>query len=154
MSDDRIEKSIHLRAPRSRVWRALTDAALFGEWFGVKLEAQFAPGACVRGQATTKGYEHVPMETAIEQMAPERLFSWRWHPYAIDPKVDYSAEPTTLVVFELEEVSDGTLLKAVESGFNAIPVLRRGDAYRSNEKGWAIQMLAIERYVTQPGQSR
>lgn len=149
MCTDRIEKRVLLRAPRARVWRALADAEAFGEWFGVKLAGSFAPGARVRGQVTHKGYEHVPFEITIERMEPERLFSWRWHPYAVDPKADYSTEPTTLVVFELEEVADGTLLTVVESGFDRIPLARRAEAYRGNEQGWAEQMKAIERYVSQ-----
>jgi len=149
MNADRIEKNVLLRAPRARVWRALTDAEAFGQWFGVKLNGSFAPGARLRGQVTHKGYEHCPFEITIERMEPERLFSWRWHPHAIDPKADYSAEPTTLVVFELKEVEDGTLLTVVESGFEGIPLARRAAAYRGNEQGWAGQMKAIESYVKQ-----
>jgi uncharacterized protein YndB with AHSA1/START domain len=149
MSADRIEKRILLRAPVSRVWRALTDAPQFGEWFGVKFSGDFAPGIRLRGQITHPGYEHVPFEITIERMEPERLFSWRWHPHAIDPKVDYSAEPTTLVVFELQHTPEGTLLTVVESGFEGIPLSRRLDAYRGNERGWEAQMQAIERYVSQ-----
>lgn len=149
MIADRIEKRIVLRAPRARVWRALADADAFGQWFGVKFTGPFAPGALLRGQITHKGYEHVPFEITIERMEPERLFSWRWHPHAIDPKVDYNAEPTTLVVFELEEVPEGTLLTVVESGFEGIPLWRRAEAYRGDEQGWAIQMKAIGQYVQQ-----
>jgi uncharacterized protein YndB with AHSA1/START domain len=149
MSLDRIEKRIVLHAPRERVWRALTEVESFGNWFGVKLKGSFAPGARLRGQVTHKGYEHLPFEITIERMEPERLFSWRWHPHAIDAKTDYSAEVTTLVVFELEEVADGTMLTVVESGFEGIPLARRGEAYRGNEQGWAAQMKAIERYVSQ-----
>ena len=144
---DRIEKSILLRVPRARVWKALADSEAFGKWFGVKLKGTFAPGARLEGKVTHKGYEHCHFEMAIERMEPERLLSWRWHPNAIDPKTDYSAEPTTLVVFELQEVADGTLLTVVESGFEGIPLTRRPDAYRSNDQGWAVQMKAIEKYV-------
>jgi len=146
---DRIEKSILLRAPRARVWRALADAGEFGQWFGVKLNGSFAPGARLTGKITHKGYEHCPFEITIERMEPERRLSWRWHPHAIDPKTDYSTEPTTLVVFELAEVADGTLLTVVESGLEGIPLARRGEAYRGNEQGWAAQMKAIETYVSQ-----
>jgi uncharacterized protein YndB with AHSA1/START domain len=146
---DRIEKRILLRAPRARVWRALTDAEVFGEWFGVRLEGGFAPGVRLTGKVTHKGYEHVPFEITVERMEPERRFSWRWHPNAIDPKTDYSAEPTTLVVFELEETPEGTLLTVTESGFDGIPPTRRLEAYRGNDGGWAAQMKAIERYVNQ-----
>src|SRR6266849_1571396 len=137
MSTDRIEKRVLLRAPRGRVWRALADAEAFGEWFGVKLKGSFAPGARLSGEVTHKGYEHVPFEITIERMEPERLFSWRWRPHTIDPKIDYSAEPTTLVVFELEETAEGTMLTVVESGFDGIPLTRRLEAYRGNEQGWA-----------------
>ena len=149
MSTDRIEKRILLRAPRSRVWRALADAEAFGEWFGVKLKGSFAPGVRLRGEITHKGYEHVPFEITVERMEPERLFSWRWHPHAIDPKLDYSVEPTTLVVFELEETAEGTMLTVVESGFDGIPLTRRLEAYRGNDEGWTAQMKAIEMYVGQ-----
>jgi uncharacterized protein YndB with AHSA1/START domain len=147
MNSDQIEKRILLRAPRARVWQALADAKTFGQWFGIKLEGSFAPGARLQGQVTHKGYEHVPFEITIERMEPERLFSWRWHPHPIDPKLDYSVEPTTLVVFELKEVAEGTLLTVIESGFEGIPLARRLEAYRGNEKGWASQMKAIEQYV-------
>ncbi len=147
MSTDRIEKSIFLRAPRSRVWRAIADAREFSAWFGVKLEGTFAPGARVSGRITTPGYEHVIMEVTIEQVDPERLFSYRWHPYAVEPGVDYSGEPTTLVEFRLEEVAGGTKLTVVESGFDRIPVSRRAEAYRMNDGGWAEQIKNIERHV-------
>jgi uncharacterized protein YndB with AHSA1/START domain len=149
MTADRIEKSVLLRAPRARVWRALANAEAFGQWFGVKLNGSFAPGARLTGQVTHKGYEHVPFQITIERMEPERLFSWRWHPHPIDPKTDYSAEPTTLVVFELKDAPEGTLLTVVESGFEGIPQARRAEAYRGNEEGWTGQMKAIERYVSQ-----
>jgi uncharacterized protein YndB with AHSA1/START domain len=144
---DRIEKHIVLRAPRGRVWRALTNAEELGSWFGVKIAGQFAPGARVRGQITHKGYEHLVMDITIERMEPERLFSWRWHPHAIDTTVDYSSETPTLVVFELQDVPEGTLLTVVESGFDAIPLSRRAEAFRGNEEGWAQQMKAVQTYV-------
>jgi uncharacterized protein YndB with AHSA1/START domain len=147
-STDRIEKHIVLRAPRAKVWRALADAPQFGSWFGVDLTgASFAPGARVRGKITHPGYEHVTFEAVIERMEPERLISWRWHPYAVDPKVDYSKEPTTLVVFELKDAPEGTLLTVVESGFDQIPLARRAEAFRMNEGGWTAQMANIERHV-------
>lgn len=149
MSADRIEKRVVLRAPRAKVWKALSDAETFGQWFGVKMAGSFAPGARVPGQVLHKGYEHVAFEIIIERMEPERLLSWRWHPASVDPKVDYSSEPTTLVVFELEEVADGTLLTVVESGFDGIPAARRAEAYRDNEQGWAAQMEAIKSYVSE-----
>ena len=145
---DRIEKKILLRAPRARVWRALTDAEEFGAWFRVKLEGAFIEGATVRGRITYPGYEHVAMEMQVERIEPERLFSYRWHPYAIDPSVDYSKEPTTLVEFVLEDVPDGTRLTIVESGFDRIPADRRDTAFRMNEGGWDQQIKNIERYVS------
>ena len=147
MSTDQIEKSIFLRAPRSRVWRAIATPEEFGAWFGVKLEGAFAPGRRVSGRMTIKGYEHLPMEITIDRVEPERLFSYRWHPYAIDPKVDYSAEPMTLVEFRLEEVTGGTQLTVIESGFDRVPVSRRAEAFRMNDNGWAGQLKNIERYV-------
>jgi uncharacterized protein YndB with AHSA1/START domain len=146
-STDRIEKQIVLRAPRSRVWRALTDAREFGTWFRVKLENEFTPGKSVAGSILHPGYEHVRFEATVETMEPERLFSFRWHPYAIDPATDYSKEPTTLVEFRLEEVPEGTRLTVVESGFDKIPAGRRDEAFRMNEKGWAGQMENIRKHV-------
>jgi uncharacterized protein YndB with AHSA1/START domain len=147
MSTDRIEKTIVLRAPRSRVWRAIANAEEFGAWFRVRLEGAFAPGARVQGRITTPGYEHLTMEITIEQVDPERLFSYRWHPYAIDPAVEYTGEPTTLVEFRLEEVAGGTRLTVIESGFDRIPLARRADAFRMNDQGWAEQIKNIERHV-------
>ncbi len=146
---DRIERMVVLRAPVSRVWRALTDPAEFGAWFGVKVEGQgaFAPGARVRGAITHPGYEHVTWDITIERMEPERVLSWRWHPYAVEPGVDYSREPATLVVFTLERVAEGTRLTVVESGFDQVPLARRAQAYRMNGQGWTHQMEAIKRYV-------
>jgi uncharacterized protein YndB with AHSA1/START domain len=147
---DRIEKEVFLRAPRSRVWRALTTPDEFGTWFRVKLDGAFAEGATVRGKITHPGYEHLTMEIVVERIEPERLFSYRWHPGAIDPKVDYSSEPMTLVEFRLDEANGGTVLKIVESGFDRIPTARRAEAFRMNEGGWTEQTKNIERHVTQP----
>jgi len=150
-STDRIERRILLRVPRSRVWRALTNPVEFGTWFGVKVEGTFAPGARVRGAITHKGYEHVTWDITIERMEPERVFSWRWHPHAVEAGVDYSTEPTTLVVFELEDTAGGTMLTVVESGFDQVPLARRAQAYRMNGEGWTYQMQAIEGYVAPAG---
>ncbi len=147
---DRVEKTVTLRAPRSRVWRAITTPEEFGAWFGVKLEGQFSEGATVRGNITYPGYEHLTMEIAVERLEPERYFAYRWHPYAIDPAVDYSSEPTTLVEFRLEEAGGGTVLTIVESGFDRIPLARRAEAFRKNGEGWAQQAGNIERHVAQP----
>jgi uncharacterized protein YndB with AHSA1/START domain len=146
-STDRIDKKVLLRAPRARVWRALTDAREFGQWFGVELSGTFAPGARMKGRITHKGYEHVTWDVTIERMEAPRLFSWRWHPYAVETGVDYSAEPTTLVEFELEEVASGTMLTVVESGFDRVPLTRRAEAFRMNDQGWAAQMTSIELHV-------
>jgi len=146
---DRIEKKILLLAPRARVWRALTDSQEFGRWFGVEISGTFAPGARMKGKVTHKGYEHMTWDVTIDRMEAPRLFSWRWHPYAVEAGVDYSAEPTTLVVFELEEVANGTMLTVVESGFDRVPPARRAEAFRMNDQGWAAQMKSIEQHVGQ-----
>jgi uncharacterized protein YndB with AHSA1/START domain len=146
---DRIEKQILLRAPRKRVWQALTTVGEFNEWFGVTLTGTFTPGARLRGQVTHKGYEHLTMEVTIDKVEPERLLSWRWHPGATEPTKDYSAETATLVVFELAEVDGGTMLSVVESGFDRLPATRREQAYRDNEDGWTQQMESIKRHVSQ-----
>lgn len=144
---DRIEKQIFLKAPRSRVWRALTDPKEFGTWFRVKLDNGFSAGERASGNITYEGYEHIRFNVTVEQMVPESLFAWRWNPNAIDPHKDYSGEPTTRVVFELQEAPGGTLLKVTESGFDRIPVERREQAYRGNDEGWGIQVENIARHV-------
>lgn len=146
---DRIEKSIELKAPVSRVWRALTDYREFGEWFRVNLDGPFEAGEASTGQITVPGYEHVKWEANVKEMQPERLFSFTWHPYAIEPDVDYSKEPPTLVEFRLEEIPGGTRLQISESGFDKIPAHRRAEAFRMNDGGWAGQAKNIERHVTQ-----
>ncbi|WP_233830078.1 SRPBCC family protein [Paraburkholderia sp. ZP32-5] len=149
-STDRIEKQILLNAPRSRVWRALANAEEFGKWFGVNLTGkQFVAGQSVQGHITYPGYEHLVMDVLVERVEPEHHLSWRWHPAAIDVTVDYTPEPTTLVVFELTEVESGTLLRVVESGFDQLPAARREYAFRLNGDGWAQQMTNIERHVAQ-----
>ncbi len=146
-STDRIEKHMVLRAPRARVWRALTIAEQFGAWFRVKLEGEFAAGETIRGRLVIPGYEHVTLEMLVERIEPEHYFSYRWHPYAVDPKADYSAEPTTLVEFRLEEQAGGTALTIIESGFDRIPLRRRAEAFRMNDQGWASQAEKLARYV-------
>ena len=158
-TSQRIEKRVLLRAPRSRVWRALTDSAEFGHWFGVKFDTAFAPGRAMRGvlvgtrvdpsvAAAQQPYAGSPFEITIERMDAERLFSFRWHPAAGKPGVDYSNEPATLVVFELEEVSGGVMLTVTESGFDRIPLERRVQAFTANEQGWGMMVNVIEQYVT------
>ncbi|MFL9999891.1 MULTISPECIES: SRPBCC family protein [Paraburkholderia] len=148
-STDRIEKQILLKAPRSRVWRALSNAEEFGNWFGVNLTGkQFVAGQSVQGNITYPGYEYLVMDVHVERVEPEHHLSWRWHPAAVDITVDYSPEPTTLVVFELTEVASGTLLRVVESGFDQLPAGRREEAFRMNNGGWEEQMANIEQHVT------
>jgi uncharacterized protein YndB with AHSA1/START domain len=147
--NDRIEKTIEIKAPVSRVWRALTDHREFGTWFRVRLEGPFVPGKATGGQITYPGYEHVRMEVVVQKLQPERLFAFTWHPFAVDPKIDYSHETPTLVEFTLEPSKNGTLLRVVESGFDKIPPHRRDEAFRMNEGGWAAQMGNIERHVRQ-----
>jgi uncharacterized protein YndB with AHSA1/START domain len=157
---DRIEKQILLRAPRARVWRAISNAEEFGRWFGVTLHAPFRPGAVVTGRiapttvdaAVAKAqapYTGMPFEITIERMEPERLFSFRWHPNAVERGVDYSHEPTTLIAFTLEETGDGTLLTVTESGFDRIPLARRAKAFTANEQGWGMVVSLVEKYLAQ-----
>ena len=145
---DRIEKTIDLKAPVARVWTALTDHREFGTWFRVRLEGPFVPGRTARGQILYPGYEHVRWEAVIQKMEPEKVFSFTWHPYAIDPKEDYSGEPPTLVEFTLEKTPTGTRLRVVESGFDKIPSKRRLEAFRMNDGGWSEQIKNIERHLT------
>jgi uncharacterized protein YndB with AHSA1/START domain len=147
-STDRIEREVVLRAPLARVWRALTDAGEFGRWFGVEMKDTFEAGRTARGRITHPGYEHVVFEIQVERVEPERVFSWRWHPAAVEKGRDYSQEPSTLVVFELEEVPEGTRLRITESGFDRIPVERRSEALRLNSDGWTAQVRNIERHVS------
>ena len=146
---NRIEKRIELKAPVSRVWRAITDYREFGEWFRVKIDEPFARGKASTGHITYPGYEHLKWEAVVEKMEPEKLFSFTWHPYGVDPNRDYSRETPTLVEFRLEKTATGTLLVLTESGFDKVPADRREEAYRMNEGGWAEQMKNIENYVAQ-----
>ena len=140
--------SIELNATPERVWRALTDFKEFGSWFGVNLEGPFVPGKMARGRITYPGYEHLIMEVVVQRMEPERRFSFHWHPYAVNPKVDYSKETPTLVEFMLEPTKSGTRLTVVESGFDAIPAARRAEAFRMNSSGWAEQMKNFKKHVS------
>jgi uncharacterized protein YndB with AHSA1/START domain len=147
-STDRIEREILLKAPLDKVWKALSDAESFGEWFGASLKGQrFVAGEHTRGSITYPGYEHLMFDVLVERVESPRVLAFSWHPYAHDPAVDYSHEPMTLVVFELESVKDGTLLRVVESGFDRIPLSRRDDAFRMNSSGWTEQMTSIQAYV-------
>ena len=158
---DRIEKHVLLRAPLARVWQALTDAREFGRWFGVAFDGPFVAGAPLHGViAPTQADPEVaslqqphtgkPFDITVDRIEPRRLFAFRWHPYAIEPGADYSKEPTTLVVFTLEEQADGVLLTVTESGFDSIPLERRAKAFAANDGGWAIQMTLIERHLARP----
>lgn len=145
---DRIEKSVTLHAPRERVWNALIDRTQFGQWFGVRLQpGRFTAGEESVGNIAFPGYEHLVMRADVKAVEPERLLSWHWHPYAVDPTADYSHEPPTLVTFTLEESDGGTLLRVVESGFDAIPAARRDEAFTMNERGWDEQMRNLERHL-------
>jgi uncharacterized protein YndB with AHSA1/START domain len=154
MANDRIEKRIELKAPISRVWSALTDHREFGQWFRVKLDGPFVPGEVSRGHITYPGYEHLKWEAVVQKMEPERLFSFIWHPYAIDQNKDYSNETPTLVEFRLEKIPTGTLLLLTESGFDKIPSDRRVEAFRMNDGGWTEQMKNIESHVAQKSSSQ
>ena len=156
-STDRIQKKVHLRAPRNRVWKAISDSKQFGSWFGMKVEGPFTANTTVKATIvpTTvdpevakeqKAFEGMPFELYIERVEPERLFTFRWHPGATQPKPE---DPTTLVCFELEDAADGILLTVTESGFDRIPLARRAKAFAENEGGWAAQMKLIEKYLAQ-----
>jgi uncharacterized protein YndB with AHSA1/START domain len=158
MSTDRIEKKVLLKAARGRVWRALTDSGEFGSWFGVRFAGPFAVGETLRGAivpttvnaevaAAQKPYEGTAFEITVERMEAERLFSFRWHPFAVERGVDYSAEPTSLVEFVLAEVAGGVMLTVTESGFDAIPLARRAKAFTANEQGWSMVVKLIETYL-------
>jgi uncharacterized protein YndB with AHSA1/START domain len=147
-STDRIEKVLDLRAPRSRVWRALSDADEFAKWFGVKLDGGFAEGATVNGDVTHSDGRHLcTIEMQIQRIEAERYFSYRWHPYSVDATYDYSVEPTTLVEFTLEETEGGTRVTIVESGFDQIPLARRAEAFRMNTGGWDGQGRNLAKHV-------
>jgi uncharacterized protein YndB with AHSA1/START domain len=148
--DNRIEKRIELKAPLARVWRAISDYREFGAWFKVNIEAPFVAGQPARGRITHPGYEHVVWQVVVQKIEPQQLFSFSWHPYGIDPQVDYSRETPTLVEFRLAAVPGGTLLIVTETGFDQVPAARRAEAYRMNDSGWAQQMKNIEHHVA-PG---
>jgi uncharacterized protein YndB with AHSA1/START domain len=155
---DRIVKTVLLRAPRDRVWRAISDAKEFGTWFGVNFDGPFVAGARMKGRITPtkvdaevaksqEPYAGAVFECTIDRVEPMGLFSFRWHPFAVDPAVDYSHEATTLVEFRLEEVAEGTRLTITESGFDGVPLERRAKAFAANEQGWAAQMRLVEKYL-------
>ncbi len=145
---DRIEQQIEIAAPVTQVWRALTDHEEFNTWFRVALAEPFAVGKTARGHITYPGWEHVVIEATVTAIEPERYFAYTWHPYAVDPDVDYSQEPQTLVEFRLEPIPSGTRVTVTESGFDRIPRHRRDEAYRKNHGGWASQLQNIAKHVT------
>jgi uncharacterized protein YndB with AHSA1/START domain len=160
MNTDRIEKKILLHAPLARVWSALVDSTEFGTWFGIRFAGPFVAGASVHGVITPttidadvgnaqKTHEGVAFEIHVDKIEPQRLFSFRWHPGAVDPKTDYSKEPMTLVEFSLEETAEGVLLTVVESGFTRIPLERRARAFADNDRGWTMMVKVIGKYVGQ-----
>lgn len=148
MTTDRIEKAIVLNASRSQVFRALTSSDQFGAWFGAKIDGPFVAGERASGRITIPKYDHLHLELVVDRIEPEHLFSYRWHPYAVEAGVDYSSEPMTLVEFHLEDDPAGIKLTVIESGFDQIPLARRATAYRMNDGGWKSQLANIERYVT------
>jgi uncharacterized protein YndB with AHSA1/START domain len=155
---DRIEKQALLDAPLPRVWRAISDSREFGSWFGMRLDGPFIAGARLGGEivpttvdpdvaAAQKPYEGQRFDIMVERIEPMRLLAFRWHPGVPDPNADLSKEPTTLVVFELEEKPDGTLLTITESGFDSIPLGRRAEALEGNAEGWEAQLMLIGKYL-------
>jgi uncharacterized protein YndB with AHSA1/START domain len=145
--NDRIDKRIELKAPVTRVWRAITDYREFGSWFKVRIKGPFVAGQKAQGQITIPGYEHIQWNVVIRKIEPEKLFSFTWNPYAVDPQADYSHETPTLVEFRLEKTAAGTLLTVSESGFDQVPASRRAEAFRMNDGGWAQQVKNIEEHV-------
>jgi uncharacterized protein YndB with AHSA1/START domain len=159
-STDRIEKNIVLRAPRERVWKAISDAKQFGTWFGVEFEGPFVAGTNLKGKIVPTKVDpeiaklqepHAGMafDFSVEKIEPMRHISFRWHPFAIEKGFDYAKEPTTLIVFELEEVAGGTKLTITESGFDQIPLERRAKAFAANEGGWEAQTKLVEKFLAQ-----
>jgi len=158
MNTDRIEKKILLRAPLQKVWPALSDSTELGAWFGTRFDGPFVPGKKITGKIVPTGvneevaksqkkYQGLPIDMYIEKMEPERLLSFRWHPNATERDFDYSSEPTTLVVFTLEQIPGGVMLTVTESGFDQIPLSRRAKAFSSNDKGWGMVVTMIEDYL-------
>lgn len=155
---DRIEKQILLKAPRERVWRAISEAEPFGTWFGVAFDGPFVEGQRLTGRITPtqvddevaamqKPHEGTPFEWWIEDTEPMQRIAFRWHPFAIDKTIDYAGEPTTLIEFELHDAPGGILLTVTESGFDKLPPERRAEAFAANEGGWTLQVKLIEKYL-------
>jgi uncharacterized protein YndB with AHSA1/START domain len=158
-SSDRIVKTVLLRAPLERVWRAISEAPQFGAWFGVAFDGPFVEGAKLLGRIvptqadaevakTQEPYRGAKFEIVVDRIEPMRRFCFRWHPFAVDPEVDYSKEPMTLVAFALEEAAGGTRLTITESGFDSLPASRRATAFSMNEQGWTAQATLVEKYLS------
>ncbi len=155
---DRIEKQVLLRAPQERVWRAISDAREFGSWFGMEFDGAFAPGTEIRGRIVpTKADPNVaknqepftgqPSTFVVDRIEPMHTFSYRWHPFAIYPTIDYSSEPMTLVTFTLAPADGGTLLTIVESGFDAIPLARRAEAFEADTMCWDTTTELVGKHI-------
>jgi len=144
---DRIKKQVHIRAPRARVWRAITNIEEFSRWFGVEADGPFAPGQHISMVSTNEGCKGAQFYVDVQEIEPERLFSWRWYPGLMEPGIDPLKEHNTLVTFTLEDAEGGTLVTVTESGFDHVTLKRRAKVYEENEAGWAYQMASLERYV-------
>jgi uncharacterized protein YndB with AHSA1/START domain len=158
MNPDRIEKEVLLNAPLDRVWRAISDADEFGQWFGVRFDGPFVPGASLTGVITPTAVDADVAKSQepyagkadtwqIVAVEPRRRLAFRWHPYGVEDGVDYSKEPTTLVEFTLDDTADGVMLRIVESGFEGIPAERRQSAFESNNEGWSAQTELVRKYL-------
>lgn len=144
---DIIECETRIAAPIERVWEAIGDHRKFGEWFKVALDQPFEAGQQSTGHITIPAYAHVRWTAEVVAVEPPRRLAFRWHPYAIEQGRDYSNEPTTLVDIMLEPDGDGTRVRVVESGFDALPASRRDEAFRMNSSGWEAQMKNVRTYV-------
>jgi uncharacterized protein YndB with AHSA1/START domain len=148
MNTNSIEKQIEIKAPVARVWRALTDHVEFGKWFGAKMDGPFVVGKTIGGKICETEYAHIQLAATIVKMEAERLFSYTWHPFAVDKARDYSKETPTLVEFRLTESKGGTLLTVKESGFDLVPADRRDEAFRMHTQGWVAQLDNIKNHVS------
>ena len=155
---DRIEKQAQLDASPDRVWEAVSNSSEFGQWFGVSFDGPFAAGQPLFGRITPtrvdddvakaqEPYAGTVFEIVVDRVEPKQLFSFRWHPFAIDPNVDYTSEPMTLVTFALAAQAGGTLLTVTETGFDQLIETRRAKAREMNDQGWAAQMTLIAKYL-------
>lgn len=146
-NENRIERSIELKAPLSKVWKAITDHKEFGQWFGCQFDGPFVVGKTIPGKLNFPDFDHMQWAVDVKKMEPERLFSFTWHPYPADPAIDYTKETPTLVEFKLQSIPGGTLLTVIESGFENIPANRRLEAFRMDTEGWIEQLENVAKYV-------